>query len=150
MPEIAMIKEVDRYLRDDAVAGRIFAHAQLLGRLDRRLKAALPSPLAAAARLVNFRNGRAMVHAENGAVATKIRQMSQRLALALSQQGVDCDGVDVKVMPREPLRQIAPGTLKPLSVKSFETLRSTAENLPKGPLKAALDQLLARAARSAE
>ncbi len=143
-----MIKEVDRYLRADSAVGRIVVHAQLLARLGQRLAAALPGPLAASARLANFRNGRAVILADNGAVATKVRQMSQRLAGELSKAGVDCDGVDVRVQPREAAREIAPGTVKPLSVKSFESLRSTAESLPKGPLKAALDQLLARVAKS--
>lgn len=143
-----MIKEVDRYLREDGAAGRIVAHAQLLARLEARLRAALPGPLGTAARLGNFRNGRAVVLAENGATASKIRQMSQRLALELAKAGVDCDGVDVRVSPRETRAPLAPGHIKPLSVQSFELLRSTAENLPKGPLRVALEALLARAART--
>lgn len=143
-----MIKEVDRYLREDGAAGRIVAHAQLLARLEGRLRAALPGPLGASARLGNFRNGQAVILTDNGATASKVRQMAQRLAAEFAKAGVDCVGVEVKVLPRESRPEQAPGTLKPLSANSFELLRSTAENLPKSPLRKALDELLGRVARS--
>lgn len=143
-----MIREVDRYLREDGAAGRLVAHAQLLARLEQRLRAALPGPLATAVRIGNFRDGKAVVLAENGAAATKVRQLGQRLANALGAAGVTCDGIEVKVAPRGPERGNPPGTVKPLSTQSFEVLRSTAEKVQKSPLRAALDQLLARVAKA--
>jgi hypothetical protein len=53
----------------------------------------------------------------------------------------------VKVQPRQIPCQSTTSTTKPLSARACGVLRSTAKNLPKGPLRDALDALLASAAK---
>lgn len=141
-----MYKGPEHYLDRDAAASRIMAHARLLMKLGRRFEQVAPGPLRHSARVANFKNGTLIIHTDNGAVAAKLRQMSQRLCAEMSRGGQDCIAMEVKVLPRQPEEFTAP-TVKPLTGKAQKTLRDTAEHLPQGPLRAALDLLLERSAK---
>jgi hypothetical protein len=142
-----MSHNLERYLDDDAAAGRVMAHARLLIALSRRFEAAAPAGLADAARVANYKSGKVVIHADNGAVAAKIRQMSQRLGSELSKGGMECNGIEVKVQPRQIPCQSTGSHQKPLSGTAFGALSSTLEALPAGPLREALESLLERALR---
>lgn len=137
----------EHYLDKDAAAGRIMAHARLLLKLSRRFAALAPPALRHAARVANYKSGKLIIHTENGAVAVKLRQMSRRLCDELSKGGVECSDIEVKVQPRPTRVQSSTSTVKPLSDKTFGILGKTSEELPSGPLRSALERLLARAAR---
>jgi len=143
-----MYKGPEQYLDSDAAAGRIMAHARLLLKLSRRFEAVAPVGLRHAAHVANYKSGKIIIHADNGAVAAKIRQLSQRLSDELSKGGTECSGIEVKVQPRQIPSQSTTSTLKPLSDKAAGMLRSTSEKLPKGSLREALERLLARAAKA--
>ena len=138
----------EHYLDKDAAAGRVMAHARLLLKLSRRFEAVAPAGLRHSAHVANYKLGTIIIHADNGAVAAKIRQLSQRLSSELSKGGSECSGIEVKVQPRQIPSQSTNSKQKPLSDKAIGILRSTTENLPKGPLREALDRLLERAARA--
>ncbi len=138
----------EHFLDKDAAGGRLMAHARLLLKLSRRFEAVAPSAFRHAARVANYRAGKIVIHTESGAVAVKIRQMSQRLCDELSKGGPECSVMEVKVQPRQSPYQSTSSTVKPLSARSFGVLRSTAETLPKGSLKDALENLLQRAAKA--
>lgn len=142
-----MTKGPEQYLDSDAATGRVMAHARLLLKLTRRFEAIAPPGLRHAAQVANYKSGKVVIHADNGAVAAKIRQMSQRFCSELSKFGTECSGIEVKVQPRQIPLQSSASTLKPLSATTFGLLRLTAENLPKGPLQDALNKLMARAAK---
>jgi len=142
-----MYKGPEQYLNSDATTSRIMAHARLLQKLSRRFEAVAPSGLRHAARVANYKSGTIVIHTDNGAVAAKIRQMSQRLCDELSKGGAKCSALEVKVQPRQIPYQSMSSTFKPLSSKAFGMLQSTAESLPEGPLRNALNSLLERAAR---
>jgi hypothetical protein len=142
-----MTNALEHFLDNDAAAGRVMAHARLLLKLARRFETIAPAGLSRVAHVANYKSGKVVIHADNGAVATKIRQMGQRLCVELSNEGAQCNGIEVKVQPRQIPCQSTASTAKPLSGKACGVLRSTAENLPDGPLRKALDQLLASAAR---
>lgn len=142
-----MYKGPEQYLDSDVNAARLMTHARLLLKLSRRFETLAPPGLRHAAHVANYKSGTIVIHTENGAVAAKLRQMSQRLCDELSKGGTECNGMLVKVQPRQlPLRSSS-STQKPLSGKACATLQATAETLPDGALKAALASLLARAAR---
>ena len=143
-----MYKGPEQYLDSDAAASRVMAHARLLLKLSRHFEAIAPVGLRHAAHVANFKSGKIVIHADNGAVATKIRQMSQRFCDELSKRGAECTGIEVKVQPQEISLQSRTSTQKPLSAKACGVLRSTSENLPKGPLRDALDRLLQSAAKA--
>lgn len=137
----------EHYLDKDAAAGRVMAHARLLLKLSRRFEAVAPAGLRHSAHVANYKLGTIIIHADNGAVAAKIRQLSQRLSNELSKGGAECSGIEVKVQPRQIPSQSTSSTQKPLSDKAIGVLRSTTDTLPQGPLRDALDNLLKRAAR---
>jgi hypothetical protein len=142
-----MYKGPEQYLDSDAAASRVMAHARLLIKLSRRFEAIAPAGFRHTAHVANYKSGKIIIHTDNGAVAAKIRQMSQRLCSELSKGGAECNGIEVKVQPRQIPYQSKSSTQKPLSVSACGVLRSTSENLPKGPLRDALDRLLESAAR---
>lgn len=142
-----MYKAPEQYLDSDATTGRLMAHARLLLKLTRRFEAIAPAGLRHAARVANFKSGKIVIHADNGAVAAKLRQMSQRLCSELSKGGAECNGIEVKVQPRQFPYQSMGSTIKPLSDRTFGMLRETADKLPDGALRNALDTLIKRAAR---
>ena len=135
------------FLDNDAGAGRVMAHARLLLDLAQRFATAAPAGLGDAAHIANYKSGKVIIHADNGAVAVKIRQLSQRLCDELSKGGPECNRLEVKVQPRQIPCQSTPSTIKPLSAGACGTLRAASASLPDGPLRQALDALLARAAR---
>jgi len=142
-----MTNTLECYLDTDSGAGRVMAHARLLLDLARRFAAAAPAGLRDVAHIANYKSGKVVIHADNGAVAVKIRQLSQRLCDELSKGGAECNRIEVKVQPRQIPCQSTPSTVKPLSAGACGALRSASANLPDGPLRQALDALLARAAR---
>ena len=142
-----MTNGLEHYLDNDAAAGRVMAHARLLLKLARRFEAVAPAGLRHSAHVANYKLGTVIIHADNGAVAAKIRQLSQRLSDELSKGGTECNGIEVKVQPRQIPCQSMGSLQKPLSSRACGVLRSTSENLPKGPLRDALEALLASAAR---
>lgn len=146
--ETPMYLGPEHYLDKDAATSRVMAHARLLLKLSRRFEAVAPAGLRHSAHVANYKLGTIIIHADNGAVAAKIRQLSQRLSNELSKSGADCSAIEVKVQPRLIPAHSTSSTQKPLSGKAIGMLRSTAENLPEGPLRKALDNLLKRAARA--
>ena len=142
-----MTNVLEYYLDNDAAAGRVMAHARLLLKLARRFEAIAPAVLGQVAHVANYKSGKIVIHADNGAVATKLRQMGQRLCDELSIEGAQCSGIEVKVQPRQIPCQSMGSTNKPLSARACGALRSTSENLPEGPLREALETLLSSAAK---
>ena len=142
-----MTNGLEHYLDNDAAAGRVMAHARLLLKLARRFEAIAPAVLGQVAHVANYKSGKIVIHADNGAVATKLRQMGQRLCDELSIEGAQCSGIEVKVQPRQIPCQSMASTNKPLSARACGALRSTSENLPEGPLREALETLLSSAAK---
>jgi len=139
---------LEHYLNNDAAAGKVMAHARLLLKLARRFEAVAPATVANAARVANYKSGKIIIHADNGAVAAKIRQLSQRLSDELSKGGTECNGIEVKVQPRQIPSQSTSSTQKPISGKAIGMLRSASENMPKGALREALERLLERSAKA--
>lgn len=137
----------EHYLDNDAASGRFMAHARLLLKLSRHFETIAPAAFQDSARVANYKSGKVVIHTDNGAVAAKIRQMSQRLCNELSKGGAECSVMEVKVQPREILSQSITSTQKPISGKACEALRSGTEQLPQGPLRTALEHLLERALR---
>ena len=142
-----MYKGPEQYLDSDAAASRVMAHARLLLKLSCHFEAIAPAGLRHSAHVANYKSGKIIIHADNGAVATKIRQMSQRFCDELSERGAECTAIEVKVQPLEIPYQSTTSTQKPLSAKACGVLRSTSENMPKGPLREALEHLLKSAAK---
>jgi hypothetical protein len=137
-----------RSLQEHLVSGdhlaRLASHAQRLLQFQRSLEAALPPALAPHVRVANFRLGKLFIHAANGAVAAKVRQLGPRIASELSIKGVKITQIEVRVqagIPPPPKEKHQRPDLPGLKQK--QGLTTLARSLPPDSrLQRALDRLL--------
>jgi hypothetical protein len=127
---------------DDGIS-RLSAHASRLLQLQRAFEKAVPAALARFGRVANLKQGRIVIHAENGAIAAKIMQVAPRLADVFLKAGAQVSEVQVKV---QPLGAHAPGLPPPHQAALIGTIRDDlnclAEQLPEAsPLRSALERL---------
>jgi len=142
-----MQKSLENYLEAADGAGKVLAHARLLIKLTHLYAEIAPANLSRASRLANYKSGIIVIHAANGVLAAKLRQLAPTLAAGFSQKGIECNGVQVKVQALESEAQSGTSTQKPLSARTSGELAGLRDALPASPLRAALEILLARAAK---
>ncbi|WP_301102882.1 DciA family protein [Propionivibrio sp.] len=143
-----MKNSLEHYLEATDGAGKVLAHARLLIKLTRLYQEIAPAHLNQASSLANYKSGIIVIHAVSGAVAAKLRQLAPTLADGFSQRGVECNGVQIKVQARKTVTQSMASTQKPLTSRASRTLESLRDSLPASPLRAALETLLMRAAKT--
>lgn len=133
------IRPLDDHLRTDAAIANLQAHADHLLQLQQILETALPPALGRSCRVANLKQGVLIIHAENGAAATKLRQLTATLAERYRTHGEPLTEVRVKVQPLDenpqPKPQPRAATLGSGGRASIERLLG---NLPDGPLRQAL------------
>ncbi|MBI2308747.1 MAG: DUF721 domain-containing protein [Rhodocyclales bacterium] len=138
---------LNNYLSDSDGAGRLMAHVALLRKLARIYANTAPEHLGQASRVANYKSGTVVIHADNGAVAVKLRQMAPTLAREFSNRGVECSGVQVKVQALEISGHSKPAVHRPLSSRTGDELAALAGGMRASPLRDAIETLLRRAAR---
>jgi hypothetical protein len=138
-----MPKTLENYLEASDGAGKILAHARLLVKLTHLYQKIAPAHLSQASTLANYKSGIIVIHATNGAVAAKLRQLAPTLVDGFSKMGIECNDVQVKVQARENNAQSTTSTLKPLSIRTTKELDELRDHLPQSPLRSALENLLA-------
>ena len=141
-----MQKSLENYLEASDGAGKVLAHARLLIKLTHVYQKITPAHLGQASSLANYKSGIIVIHAVNGAVAAKLRQLAPSLADGFSKRGIECNGVQIKVQARETSTQSTTSTHKPLSSRTGKELAGLRDSLPASPLRSALDSLLTHAA----
>lgn len=139
----------ERYLRADRSTDGVMSHAWQLHRLEAVMRELLPQPLGDAARIGNCKSGQIVILARNGAVASKLGQMTTRLQAGFLAAGAECKGVTVKVQPgRGLIPEKAAARIKPISERAASNLVALGDSLPEGALKAALQRLVERSVSS--
>lgn len=137
---------LEQHLQAAPEAARVLAHAKLLVRIGSLYESLAPGMLAAASRVANIKSGILVIHADNGAVAAKLRQIAGRLTGELSKRGVECNGIEIRVQPSTMPTESHPSSQHPLSAKARQDIVGAMETMRDGePLKAALATLLRRA-----
>ena len=138
-------RTLDDYLNADAAMARLAAHAEHLLKLQRLFQEAVPVALAQSCRIANFKLGVIVIHAENGAVAAKLRQIEPSLSDAFRSRGVQVTEIRIKVQPLDTAvqntRSPQPAVLGDASRASIVRM---ADSLPDGPLRDALGRFIAR------
>ena len=104
-----------------------------------------PKPLAQAARVGRFTHSSLLLFADNGAVATKLKQLTPSLLVKFQKREYEVTAIRVEVQP--PPRQAIPRKKIKLSGKAAGHLQELAAGLPASPLRTALEGLLARASK---
>lgn len=141
-------KPLNNYLADSDGAGRLMAHVALLRKLARIYENTAPEHLGQASRVANYKSGTVVIHADNGAVAVKLRQMAPTLAREFSNRGVECSGVQVKVQALEISSHSSTPPHRPLPARAGRELADLAGGMPDSPLREAIETLLRRSARA--
>lgn len=143
-----MSHSLDRFLASTEGAGKLMAHARLLQKIARIYQDAAPEHLGKASRVANFKSGTVVIHADNGAVAVKLRQMAPSLASVFSKRGLECNGVVVKVQAIEISRHSSTPVYRPLPSGADRALTALADGMVESPLRQAIRTLLKRAAKA--
>lgn len=89
----------DCLLADTGMA-RLSSHASRLVRLQATLLSGLPPSLARGARVANLKSGKLVIHADNGAVAAKLRQLTPRLTELIRETAPEITGLEIRVQGR--------------------------------------------------
>jgi hypothetical protein len=141
-------KPFDLLLQPDGIAS-IMPHAQLLIELRRRLAAILPDSLKQACSVANYKQGKVIIFATNGAVAAKLKLMHSSLAKQLSERGVQVTGIEVQVQPPEPEQQLIVKSTK-IGGNAMESLAKLQDQLPDSQLKNVVAGFLQRERQNPE
>ncbi|NID15897.1 DUF721 domain-containing protein [Luteibacter yeojuensis] len=102
--------------------------ARELDRLDRQLRATLPSPLCDQIRFADLRDGRLVFLAPSSAWASRVRLYQAQILDAARAIGASAHSVAVKVAPLPP-EEVIPDRHKPLSASAARHLRVAAASL---------------------
>ncbi|MDR0736772.1 MAG: hypothetical protein LBF51_08115 [Zoogloeaceae bacterium] len=142
-----MLTANDLFVRSESTT-RLVVHARLIAQLGECFTRIAPANLGAQARVANYRpeTETVVIHANNGAIAAKIRQINQRLQNGFVKMGMQCNQIEVKVQPIQNPAQSMTSDKKSISRHSARSLLACADAMPPGaPLALALRALLARA-----
>lgn len=137
-------RSLEDCLKADGGLARLAGHAARLLRLQRVFESAVPRPMARSARVANLKLGKLIIHADNGGVAAKLRQITPTLVDVFHNEAVEVTGIEVKVQPRHDKRAESAGISHgPLGDHAKQGLTSLAERLPAdSPLRDALQRLV--------
>lgn len=136
-------RSLDEHLRGDAAIASLQAHANHLLQLQQTLAAALPAALARSCRIANLKQGVLIIHAENGAVAAKLRQLTTTLTTRYRSQGELLTEIRIKVQPLEETPQARPQPRAAiLGAGSRTSIERLLDKLPDGLLRQALAELV--------
>ncbi|MEW5887494.1 MAG: DUF721 domain-containing protein [Pseudomonadota bacterium] len=137
---------LDAYLHSADSLARLRAHAQRLVELQRVYADIAPAYLAESSRVANHKQGKLVIHADNGAVAAKLRQIVPSLCDEFGKRGFEVTEIQVKAQPLEVKHQAGRWrTAISVSAHAKNRLSALASSLPAdSPLKAALENLVRR------
>src|SRR5262245_22106040 len=124
----------------DSVAA-LMPQAERLIELRQILSSLLPESLARRCSVANYRQGRVVIFASNGATAAKLKLMLPSLLEQLSGRAMEVTGLEVAVQAPEPERQVTEKAAK-LTQKSASELDRLCEQLPDSELKTALSRIV--------
>jgi hypothetical protein len=136
---------LNRFLNAADPLARLRDHAARLAGLQAILATQLPDNLVPLCRVANCKGEQLIVHAANGAVAARLRQMLPGILDGYAQRGVLLSGIRIKVQLVEeapPARYVAPRTV---SATARQQMQALAGSLPAdSPLGAALQRFVRR------
>ena len=140
------VRSLEACLLADAGMARLTSHASRLVRLQAILAANLPASLARGVRVANLKSGKLVIHADNGAVAAKLRQLAPRLADLVRFEAAEVNGIEIRVQGRDGKPAQAPRPAPTgIGDQAKRGLTSLETSLPEGSrLRLALARLVER------
>lgn len=142
-----MHSTIENLLNQQHSAISVVAHAKLLLRLNRRYTQIVGDTLGIKSHIANLKANVLIIHADNAAVASKLRQMHQRLLRELSNQEFQFNELEVKVQPQIPIPNHTRSVqIKPISALAEQAIQQACETVnANSELGKALQNLLKRA-----
>ena len=138
-------RSLEDCLNAEGGLARLTGHASRLMRLQRVLEAAVPRAQIRGARVANLKLGKLVVHADNAAVAAKLRQIVPTLVDVFRREAAEVTGIEIKVQPRTVKRTPPKEPRSAPGEHAKQGLTSLAETLPgDSPLGEALRRLVKR------
>ncbi len=138
-----MSKPLRRFVDAGSTLENLRMHAQRLIELQRHVEAALPAPLAAVCHVANLKGDTLLIHADNGAVAAKLRQATPSLVEALAAQGVQLAAIKIATRPAHTAPPERPPTHRAVSGRTQHDMQTLADQLPQDdPLRQALERFM--------
>lgn len=140
-------RSLEDCLKAESGLARLAGHAARLLRLQRVFESAVPRPLARGARVANLKLGKLVIHADNSAIAAKLRQIIPTLVDVFHNAAAEVTGIQVSVQPRQDKQPPPPDVSHdPLGDHAKQGLTSLADHLPEdSPLRTALLRLIKHA-----
>lgn len=136
-------RSLEDCLKAEGGLARLSDHASRLLNYQRILEAAVPRAQIRGARVANFKLGKLVLHADNAAVAAKLRQIVPTLVDVFKREAAEVTGIEIKVQPRPVKRPPPKEDRAALGERAKQGLTSLAETLPAdSPLGEALRRLV--------
>lgn len=138
-----MTQPLNRFVGNADTLDRLKAHASKLASLQRHVADALPPYLAGLCHVANIKDDVLIIHANNGAIAAKLRQAAPRLVNALAAQGVILSSIKVATRPPSSAPPAREPVIRDVSHGTCESLNDLATHLPEDdPLRKALERFV--------
>ncbi len=135
------MKKPSAFLNQADSIAALMPQAERLIELREILSSLLPESLARRCSVANYRQGRVVIFASNGATAAKLKLMLPSLLERLSGRAMEVTGLEVVVQALESERQAVEKTEKMSAVAASELTR-LSEQLPDSELKSALARIV--------
>ena len=119
----------------------LMPQAERLLKLRKILASLLPDSLARHCSVANYKQGRVIIFASNGATAAKLKLMLPSLSEQFSGRATEVTGLEVVVQARESEPQVPDKSAK-MSEVATTTLAAFSDQLPDSELKTAVSRIV--------
>lgn len=135
-----MANRLDFFLGNSDSAALLREAGKSLG-IEKVLRKSLPDELAKYCSAGKLIDGRLSIYADNGAVASKLRQLSARILEKLKTRGLEVDALKISVRVN-PVARIEKKPKQGMGPKGMESFRELVDSLDDSPLKSSIESLI--------
>ncbi|MDD2700417.1 MAG: DciA family protein [Sideroxydans sp.] len=135
-----MPNRLNDFLDSDPKLKKLALAARQLARLQQLYRSIAPPSLVQGSRVLRFENNHLTLAADNGAVASKLKQLAPQLISSFRTRGCEVTGIQTQVQ----VNANPPATPSPprkVGEQGRVALGELAHDLPEGELKSAIERL---------
>jgi hypothetical protein len=136
--------KINRFFSADGDFQPVIEKVREIEALSKLLAGFLPPELAPLVRVANLKDGKLVILAANGAVATKLKLLSDSLCAYITQQRSQVNSVSVRVQPGPGEGAEAAPKQAHLTRQALQELVALYQRLPESAFRKALKTLLDR------
>jgi len=137
-------KNLRAYLDSATGIAALLPQAERLIELRRIYQEIMPQQLLRSSSIVNYKQEKVVIFAENNAIAAKIKLLSPRLVNDFSKRGLQITGIRLEVQPQQTAPQEPVQKHARLSHAGAASIGALAKRLPDSKLKQALTDMAGR------